>query len=183
MVQHLRHRVPYVIWTWNPSAGRVSRCGVLECVADEGLIYLPCWVCFFLFDLLKLLWFSWCFASYLVLPFVFFTARWWKTCSYKRETYVVQVKNASLAKEHIWIEAAAPHQGLLRYLQPQSYVSQFAIFISTLATALFCVRTCYSSLVSYLNVHLQVGKISSFTGSWLWKAFDTISFISFFSHT
>jgi hypothetical protein len=26
-------------------------------------------------------------------------------------------------------EAAAPHQGLLRYLQPQSYVSQFAIFI------------------------------------------------------
>jgi len=42
----------------NPSAGRVSHCGVLEFVADEGLIYLPCWVCFSLFDLLKLLWLS-----------------------------------------------------------------------------------------------------------------------------
>lgn len=28
----------------NPSACRVTHCGVLEFVADEGLIYLPYWV-------------------------------------------------------------------------------------------------------------------------------------------
>ncbi|KAI7984490.1 Ubiquitin recognition factor in ER-associated degradation protein 1 [Camellia lanceoleosa] len=28
----------------NPSAGRVSHCGVLEFIADEGLIYLPYWM-------------------------------------------------------------------------------------------------------------------------------------------
>ncbi|XP_059430696.1 uncharacterized protein LOC132164247 isoform X2 [Corylus avellana] len=28
----------------NTSTGRVSHCGVLEFVADEGLIYLPCWM-------------------------------------------------------------------------------------------------------------------------------------------
>ena len=31
----------------NPAAGRVTHCGVLEFIADEGLIYLPYWVCFF----------------------------------------------------------------------------------------------------------------------------------------
>ena len=30
----------------NPNAGRVTHCGVLEFVADEGLIYLPYWVYF-----------------------------------------------------------------------------------------------------------------------------------------
>lgn len=30
----------------NPAAERVTHCGVLEFVADEGLIYLPYWVCF-----------------------------------------------------------------------------------------------------------------------------------------
>ena len=31
----------------NSSAGRVTHCGVLEFVADEGLIYIPYWVCIF----------------------------------------------------------------------------------------------------------------------------------------
>lgn len=30
----------------NPAAGRITHCGVLEFIADEGLIYLPYWVCF-----------------------------------------------------------------------------------------------------------------------------------------
>lgn len=28
----------------NPSAERVTHCGVLEFVADEGIIYIPYWV-------------------------------------------------------------------------------------------------------------------------------------------
>jgi len=28
----------------NPSAGRVTHCGVLEFVADEGIVYIPYWV-------------------------------------------------------------------------------------------------------------------------------------------
>lgn len=28
----------------NPSASKITHCGVLEFVADEGIIYLPYWV-------------------------------------------------------------------------------------------------------------------------------------------
>ncbi|XWS28813.1 hypothetical protein CRYUN_Cryun25bG0103600 [Craigia yunnanensis] len=37
---------PMLLELTNAPADRVSHCGVLEFVADEGLIYLPCWVWF-----------------------------------------------------------------------------------------------------------------------------------------
>ena len=36
---------PMLFELHNPSAGRTSHCGVLEFIADEGMIYLPYWVC------------------------------------------------------------------------------------------------------------------------------------------
>lgn len=39
---------PMLFELHNPSAGRTSHCGVLEFIADEGMIYLPYWVCFYI---------------------------------------------------------------------------------------------------------------------------------------
>ncbi|KAL3530772.1 hypothetical protein ACH5RR_010094 [Cinchona calisaya] len=41
---YLQIDYPMLFELSNPSAGRVSHCGVLEFVADEGLIYLPYWM-------------------------------------------------------------------------------------------------------------------------------------------
>ena len=37
---------PMLFKLTNPRAGQITHCGVLECVADEGKIYLPYWASF-----------------------------------------------------------------------------------------------------------------------------------------
>ncbi|XP_027109342.2 uncharacterized protein [Coffea arabica] len=41
---YLQIEYPMLFELSNPSAGRVSHCGVLEFVADEGLVYIPYWM-------------------------------------------------------------------------------------------------------------------------------------------
>ncbi|KAA8549290.1 hypothetical protein F0562_000974 [Nyssa sinensis] len=41
---YLQIDYPMLFRLSNPSAGRVSHCGVLEFIADEGLIYVPYWM-------------------------------------------------------------------------------------------------------------------------------------------
>jgi hypothetical protein len=107
----------------NPSAGRVTHCGVLEFIADEGLVFLPYWVCF-----LALLSFKCCGSSDVLLLikcclfFLFFflllddekhvTTRGRRSAS----------EECQSSKGNI-CEAATTHKGFLRYLQPQSNVS------------------------------------------------------------
>lgn len=105
----------------NPAAERVTHCGVLEFVADEGLIYLPYWVCFLSVLTFKLWWFSLCFASYSSVPFGLSLVDDGKHASARGRHSASE--ECKLSKGNV-CEATATHQGLLRYLQPQSNVSQ-----------------------------------------------------------
>lgn len=44
LAAYLQIDYPMVFELNNPSAGKITHCGVLEFTADEGLIYLPYWV-------------------------------------------------------------------------------------------------------------------------------------------
>lgn len=41
----LRIDYPMLFEVHNPSTSRTSHCGVLEFVAEEGMVYMPYWVC------------------------------------------------------------------------------------------------------------------------------------------
>lgn len=41
----------------NDDADRVSHCGVLEFIAEEGMIYMPYWVCFHVASLVLECWY------------------------------------------------------------------------------------------------------------------------------
>lgn len=42
----LNIRFPMLFKLSNEKTNRITHCGVLEFVADEGRVYLPCWVIF-----------------------------------------------------------------------------------------------------------------------------------------
>lgn len=47
LAAYLQIDYPMLFEVSNPSSGKISHCGVLEFIADEGLIYLPYWVLIF----------------------------------------------------------------------------------------------------------------------------------------
>jgi ubiquitin fusion degradation protein 1 len=76
-----------------------------------------------------------------------------------QEGDVVQVKNASLAKG-TYMKLQPHTKDFLDISNPKAMLVNLPFSYIYLSNSLVpCVRTCYSSLVSYLNVHLQVGKI------------------------
>ena len=85
----------------NPSAERVTHCGVLEFVSDEGIIYIPYWVCRFLFvsrifsELFLLNEFSFLYLQFIT--FLCFCCQMMENMLLQ-EGDIVKVKNTNLAK-------------------------------------------------------------------------------------
>lgn len=47
LAAYLQIDYPMLFEVSNPTSGKITHCGVLEFIADEGMIYLPYWViCF-----------------------------------------------------------------------------------------------------------------------------------------
>lgn len=51
----LNIRFPMLFKLSNEKTNRITHCGVLEFVADEGRVYLPCWVSFKFLSILLLI--------------------------------------------------------------------------------------------------------------------------------
>lgn len=76
----------------NNATDRVSHCGVLEFIAEEGMIYMPYWVSLsiscsiYYFRLIINVFY---FTIWSILPIGFPLSRWWRTCFYKKEILYV----------------------------------------------------------------------------------------------
>lgn len=105
----------------NAAAERTSHCGVLEFIAEEGMIYMPYWVCQDLGCCCTSLYHHVNEANFM-----------WSSddakSSFARGRYGVH-KKCQPPQGHI-CEVAASYNRLSRYFKPQSNVSNFSLNIS-----------------------------------------------------
>lgn len=116
---------PMLFQLKNPSAEKVTHCGVLEFISDEGIIYIPYWVCDF-----ALLCFSYFLKIFCLMNFLTFIYSLYfplfllsddgKYASPRRRH--CKCEKHEPRKRNI-CEAAASHKGFFGYIQSKSHVS------------------------------------------------------------